>query len=104
MPLWVTCSDPVMEEALHDIPVLRRFAGLDVGEDAMPDEPTTLKFRYRLERYGLAEQLLAEVNALLARQGLLLQRGITTVATLIAVAPVIKNRARKRDREMNATS
>lgn len=104
MPLWVTCSDPVMEEALNDIPELRRFTGRDVGEDALPDEATTLKFRYRLERHGLAEQLLAEVNTLLAGKGLLLQCGIPADATLIAVAPATKNWAHKRDPELNSTN
>jgi IS5 family transposase len=103
MQLWFTYSDPAMEEALHDIPVLRRFAGLDVGEDAMPDETTILKFRHRLERHGLAEQLLAEVNVLLTERGLLLQRGTSVDATLIAAAPSTKNRERKRDPEMSST-
>jgi IS5 family transposase len=31
-------SDPGMEAALHDIPALRRFAGLDAGISQMPDE------------------------------------------------------------------
>jgi IS5 family transposase len=35
-------SDPAMKESLHDIPKLREFAGLDVGEDAMPNETTIL--------------------------------------------------------------
>lgn len=100
---WFSYSDPAMEEALHDIPVLRRFAGLDVGEDALPDETTILKFRHRLEQHGLAEQLLAEVNALLTEKGLLLQRGTSVDATLIAAPPSTKNRARKRDPEMSST-
>ena len=31
-----------MAEALHDIPALRRFAGLDAGESRVPDETTIL--------------------------------------------------------------
>ena len=37
-----------MEEAIHDVPMLREFAGLDAGEDVMPDETTILKFRHQL--------------------------------------------------------
>ena len=33
-----------MEEALHDIPLLRQFAGLDAFEDVMPDESTFVHF------------------------------------------------------------
>jgi IS5 family transposase len=29
MQQWFTPSDPAMEEALHDVPLLREFAGLD---------------------------------------------------------------------------
>jgi len=46
---WYGYSDPGMEEALHDIPVLRRFAGLDAGTSRMPDETTILNFRHLLE-------------------------------------------------------
>lgn len=33
---WFGYSDPAMEEALHDIPLLRQFPGLDAFEDVMP--------------------------------------------------------------------
>jgi IS5 family transposase len=39
MQQWFTLSDPAMEEALHDTPIYREFAGLDTG---IPDESTTL--------------------------------------------------------------
>jgi len=35
MKQWFSYSDLAMEEALHDVPLLLRFAGLDVFEDAM---------------------------------------------------------------------
>lgn len=35
MQQWFGYSDPAMEEALHDVPILRRFAGLDAFEDVM---------------------------------------------------------------------
>ena len=46
---WFGYSDPAMEEALHDIPLLWEFAGLDAFEDTIPDETTILKFRLFLE-------------------------------------------------------
>lgn len=46
---WYGYLDPGMEEVLHDIPVLRRFARLDVGISRMPDETTILNFRHLLE-------------------------------------------------------
>ena len=42
---WFNLSDPAMEEALYDTPMFREFAGLDMGEDRLPDESTILRFR-----------------------------------------------------------
>ena len=41
---WYALSDPAMEEALYDTPVMRRFARLS-GLDNIPDETTILNFR-----------------------------------------------------------
>jgi hypothetical protein len=88
MQQWFGYSDPAMEEALHDMPLLREFAGLDAGEEAMPDETTILKFRRLLERHQLAQTLFDETAALLAEKGLLLRQGTIVDATLIA-APAV---------------
>lgn len=103
MQQWFGYSDAAMEEALHDVPLLRHFAGLDAGTDTMPDETTILNFRHLLERHGLSKKLFAEVNGLLTEQGLLLREGTTVDATLIAAPPSTKNREGKRDPEMTQT-
>jgi IS5 family transposase len=100
---WYGYSDPGMEEALHDIPLLRRFAGLDAGSSRMPDETTILNFRHLLEAHQLAESLFQEVVALLTERGLILREGTIVDATLIAAPPSTKNRARKRDPEMTSS-
>src|SRR5512137_1722768 len=103
MQQWFGYSDPAMEEALHEVPLLRAFSGLDAGEDAMPDETTILKFRRLLERQQLAQVLFDETAAQLAEQGLLLRQGTVVDATLIAAPPSTKNRDRKRDPDMTST-
>ena len=35
-----------MEEALHDVPLFREFAGLDNWNMRLPDESTILRFRH----------------------------------------------------------
>jgi len=50
-------SDPAMEEALHDVPLYREFARLDVGMSRMPDESTILRFRHFLEAHQLGAAL-----------------------------------------------
>ncbi len=56
---WYALSDPAMEEALYDTPVMRRFAQLG-GMDDVPDETTILNFRRLLETHGLAEQIFEQ--------------------------------------------
>jgi IS5 family transposase len=92
-----------MEEALHDIPLLRRFAGLDAGVSRMPDETTILNFRHLLEAHQLAESLFQEVVSILTEQGLILREGTIVDATLVAAAPSTKNKDRRRDPEMTSS-
>ena len=57
MQQWFGYSDPAMEEALHEIPLLRQFAGLDAFKDVMSDESTILRFRHLLEKHDLVAAL-----------------------------------------------
>lgn len=103
MQQWFGLSDPAMEEALHDVPLYREFAGLDAGVTRMPDESTILRFRHLLEANNLSLQLMAAINATLATKGLMLKSGTVVDATLIAAPPSTKNRAGERDPEMHQT-
>ena len=103
MQQWFGYSDPAMEEALHDIPLLRQFAGLDAFEDVMPDESTILRFRHLLEQHELAVALFAEVNAVLSEKGLSMKRGSVVDATLISAPSSTKNQDKQRDPEMSQT-
>jgi IS5 family transposase len=89
-----------MEDALHDVPLFRDFAGLGGWDDRLPDESTILRFRHVLERHKLAEQILGTVNTLLTAKGLLLKSGTVVDATLIAAPSSTKNSSGERDPEM----
>ena len=101
MQQWFTLSDPAMEEALHDTPVLREFAGLGGWSDRLPDESTILRFRHLLEKHKLAEKILESVNGLLVAKGLMLRAGTVVDATLIAAPCSTKNSTGERDPEMH---
>jgi len=101
MQNWFALSDPAMEEALYEIASLRTFAGL--GLETIPDETTILNFRHLLEANDLAEDIFKQVNAHLARKGLLLKRGSIVDATIIAAPSSTKNSAGERDPEMHQT-
>ena len=68
-------ADPIAEEMLYDGNAMRRFAGIELGDDRIPDETTILNFRHLLKREGLIEAIFAEVNAYLADKGMTLRSG-----------------------------
>jgi IS5 family transposase len=102
MQQWFTLSDPAMEEAFFDTPLYREFAQLEEFA-RLPDESTILRFRHRLEKHKLAEQILVTVNELLTQRGLLLKAGTAVDATLIAAPTSTKNKDRARDPEMHSS-
>jgi transposase, IS5 family len=102
MQQWFTLSDPGMEEAFFDTPLYREFAKLEEF-GRLPDESTILRFRHRLEKHKLAEQILGVVNELLTARGLLLKAGTVVDATLIAAPSSTKNKEHKRDPQMHSS-
>lgn len=100
MQQWFALSDPAMEEALHDMPVFREFAGLGGWDERLPDESTILRFRHVLEKHKLAVQILQTVNDLLSAKGMMLRSGTVVDATLIAAPSSTKNSSGERDPEM----
>jgi IS5 family transposase len=103
MQQWYALSDPAMEDALYEIESMRRFAGLELNEDAIPDETTILKFRRFLEQHGLAAKILDAVNAHLSGKGLLLRQGTIVDATIIQAPSSTKNADKRRDPDMRQT-
>lgn len=100
---WFTLSDPGVEDALYESPVLRRFVGIDLGREPVPDETTVMRFRHLLERHGLGRQLFETVNQVLREKGLLLQKGTIVDATIISAPSSTKNAEGERDPEMYQT-
>ena len=100
---WFDLSDPGAEDALYESPVLRRFAGVDLGRAAAPDETTILRFRRLLEQHELCGKILDTVNHYLASKGLRIATGTIVDATIIAAPSSTKNSKKERDPEMHQT-
>ena len=100
---WYALSDPMAEEMLYDSEAMRRFAGIELGDDRIPDETTILNFRHLLERHELTEALFAEVNGHLSDNGITLRAGTLVDATIIDAPSSTKNRSKARDPEMSST-
>ena len=100
MQQWFNLSDPTAEDGLYDSESMRRFAGLELADDAIPDETTICKFRHLLERHALTSAIFDAVRSLLEERKLLLKSGTIVDATLIAAPPSTKNQQQARDPEM----
>jgi IS5 family transposase len=100
---WFNLSDPGAEEALYDSEAMRRFVGVELGDDAFPDETTILNFRHLLEAHQLTEAMFALVRDLLDTKGLLMKQGTIVDATIIHAPSSTKNARKERDPEMKQT-
>lgn len=100
---WFNLADFACEEALYDSVSLRRFVGIDLGCESVPDATTMLKFRHLLEQHKLAEQLFMEVGRVLSSSGMSLKTGTIVDATIITAPSSTKNSDKQRDPEMRQT-
>jgi IS5 family transposase len=72
---WYAMSDPMAEETLYASEAMRRFAGIELDDDCIPDETNILNFWHLLERRGLTEAIFADMHARIADKGITLRSG-----------------------------
>ncbi|MFM9429110.1 IS5 family transposase [Variovorax sp. GrIS 2.14] len=101
---WFNLADVACEDALLDSTSLRRFVGIDLGRERVPDATTLLKFRRLLEKHNLGAALFAKVGDVLQANGLKVGAGTIVDATIIGATSSTKNAQGKRDPEMRSTS
>lgn len=100
---WFNLADEACEEALLDSLALRRFVGIDLGCERVPDGTTLLKFRRLLDKRELGKQLFATVGQVLQARGLKVGTGTIVDATIIGAPSSTKNADKTRDPEMHQT-
>jgi transposase, IS5 family len=98
---WFNLADEACEDALLDSAALRRFVGIDLGRERVPDATTLLKFRRLLEKHDLGAALFARVGEVLQAQGLKVGNGTIVDATIIGAPSSTKNADKQRDPEMH---
>jgi IS5 family transposase len=82
---------------------MRLFVGIDLCNEAVPDETIICRFRHLLEAHNLGVQLFVLINAYLQENGLKVNTGTIVDATIIAAPSSTKNREKRRDPEMHQT-
>lgn len=100
---WFNLSDPAAEDAIYDSESMRRFAGIELGVDTVPDESSILRFRRLIEEHDLGAAIFTAIGGLLEEKGLLLKQGTIVDATIISAPSSTKNKTQTRDPEMGPT-
>ena len=100
---WFNLADEACEEALLDSTALRRFVGIDLGRERVPDGTTLLRFRRLLEKHDLGAALFARVGAVLQANGMKVGSGTIVDATIISAPSSTKNEKGERDPQMHQT-
>ena len=100
---WFNLADLACEEALYDSASLRRFVGIDLGAESVPDATTMLKFRRLLNDNKLGEVLFARVGKELQARGIKVNTGTIVDASIIGAPSSTKNADKARDPDMHQT-
>ena len=100
---WFNLSDPAAEEALYDSLSMRRFVGIDLGREPVPDETTICRFRHLLEQHDFGRRMFEAIHEHLERKGLRLSSGTIVDATIIHAPSSTKNEEKARDPDMHQT-
>ena len=82
---------------------MRRFAGIDIISDRIPDETTILAFLHSLEKHNLGKLIFEEVKAHLKDRGMAWTQGTIVDSIYIAAPSSTKNKDGKCDPEMHQT-
>jgi IS5 family transposase len=100
---WYSLREPAMEEALIEMPTMRRFAGIELISGLILDETAIPTFCHLLQKHELGEQIFETVKAHLSARGMTMRQGTIVKATLIAAPSSTKHKEGKRDPEMHQT-
>ena len=100
---WFNLADLACEEALYDSACLRRFVGIDLGREPVPDATTMLKFRKLLNDNKLGEALFAKVGQQLQERRFKVNTGTIVDATIISAPSSTKNADKARYPDMHQT-
>lgn len=81
---WFGLTDRACEEALIDSVAFQRFARMDRSSAGMPDARAIQRFRSLLQSHDCVTPLLAEVNGVMAANGIRVKAGTISNARIVA--------------------
>jgi IS5 family transposase len=100
---WFNLSDPQAEDFLIENYIARKFVGIDLAAEQIPDETSLCLFRRLLTENCLQEQFFEEQQTLFKQKGIILEEGRIVDATIIHAPSSTKNKKKERDPEARQT-
>lgn len=102
LQIWFNLSDEMLEDCIYDSYSMKKFAGIDLLEENVPDAVTLLRFRHILEQNDLQKRIFKDLAKELAARNYLMKEGTVVDATIIQASSSTKNEDKKRDPEMSS--
>jgi len=102
LQIWFNLSDEMLEDCIYDSYSMKKFAGIDLLEENVPDAVTLLRFRHILEKNGLQKRIFNDLSEELAARRYLMKEGTVVDATIIQASSSTKNEDKERDPEMSS--
>lgn len=90
-------SDEGCEDAILDSRAMQKFMHLDMMSEQVPDATTLLKFRRIIEKHGLGQAMLNELNVILSDAGVIMHGGSIVDASFVEAPSSTKNATGTRD-------
>lgn len=100
---WFSLSDESTENAVYDSIAVRKFVGIDITEEDVPDSTTLLRFRHLLEENKLQEKFFQQVEKMLEKNKIIVKKGTIVDATIITAPTSVKNAKKQRDPDAKST-
>lgn len=92
---WHNLSDPGLEKQLARDIVFKRFAGLSIS-DPVPDHSTIYRFKQKLIKFNLENEIFEEINQQLQSSGIMIKEG--TISIIDASIVEAKNARPKKNK------
>ena len=100
---YIYGNPPRCEDAVYDSFSVRKFVGITVNEDDIPDKSTICRFRNLLIEHNIQQKIFDHLAASLTGAGLIMKKGTIVDSTIIECSSSKRNRDKARDADASWT-
>jgi len=100
---FFSLSDEGTEDAVYDSLAVRKFVGISVNEDDIPDKTTIWRFRNLLIEHNIQQKIFDHLVAELKAKGLIMKKGTIVDSTIIECSTSKRNHDKTRDTDASWT-